>query len=176
MIPLLKNGAGTFNEDVNTAINFCEKHFESFYTYQPYSVREMLVNMCFNLGPTRLAKFRHFLAALAKKDYAAAAGELKNSFWYNQVKDRARRIRMAIRNPQIPFGSFHRRSIELNYEAFEGEGRRGCCTGGKITFLWGYSEIKVQIRALRFEKTVVFLVAGIPRRLFEMFYIVIPVQ
>ena len=64
-------------------------------------MQELLVNMCFNLGPVGLAKFQHFLDALAEKDYPAAAEELQKSSWYDQVKSRAERIITALQN-EIP--------------------------------------------------------------------------
>jgi GH24 family phage-related lysozyme (muramidase) len=87
-----------FKQDVDASITFCGMQFKSIYQYQPYSVQELLVNMCFNLGPGGLAKFPHFLHALAGKDYRLAAGELQKSFWYTQVKGRAKRIKTAIQN------------------------------------------------------------------------------
>lgn len=63
--------------------------------------QEVLVNMSFNLGKTKLAKFKNMLAAVAKQDYFRAADEMKNSAWFNQVGDRAERLVYAMR-----FGSF----------------------------------------------------------------------
>lgn len=39
----------------------------------------------FNLGPRGFRSFKKFLAAMAKKDYATAAGQLRSSKWYGQV-------------------------------------------------------------------------------------------
>ena len=49
--------------------------------------------MGFNLGLTRLLKFKKFLAALEKKDYETAAIEMMDSRWAVQVKGRANRLR-----------------------------------------------------------------------------------
>lgn len=51
--------------------------------------QEVLVNMAFNLGETRLRKFRHFLAALTVEDYECAASEMLRSRWAQQVGKRA---------------------------------------------------------------------------------------
>lgn len=47
--------------------------------------RKVLEDMAFNLGHARLAKFRNTLAAVARRDYAAAAAGMRNSLWYTQV-------------------------------------------------------------------------------------------
>lgn len=63
--------------------------------------QEVLVNMSFNLGKSRLAGFKKFLAAVAIQDFSRAADEMKDSAWYGQVKDRGVRLVYAMR-----FGSF----------------------------------------------------------------------
>lgn len=52
----------------------------------------VLINMTFNLGRTRLAAFKNFLAALRAADYNTAASEMLDSRWANQVGDRATRL------------------------------------------------------------------------------------
>lgn len=51
-----------------------------------------LIDLCFNLGWQGLGRFRRFLAAMARSDYAAAGAELIDSRWYEQVGDRAPRV------------------------------------------------------------------------------------
>ena len=45
--------------------------------------------MCFNMGITKLMTFKKMLRALDGADYAAAAKEMLNSRWAEQVKGRA---------------------------------------------------------------------------------------
>ncbi len=52
----------------------------------------VLVNMAFNLGLRGLLEFRKTLEAVARADYAAAAKEMLNSVWAEQVGERARRL------------------------------------------------------------------------------------
>ncbi len=54
--------------------------------------RFVLVNMCFNLGSTKLLTFKKFLAALQKRDYQTAAKEMLNSRWAEQVGQRAKKL------------------------------------------------------------------------------------
>lgn len=63
--------------------------------------QEVLVNLSFNMGKSRLSGFKKFLAALAIQDFSRAADEMKDSAWYGQTKDRAVRLVYAMR-----FGSF----------------------------------------------------------------------
>ena len=52
-----------------------------------------LVNMAFNLGITRLVKFRKMMAAFRDGDYETAGHEAFQSAWAGQVGQRANRIR-----------------------------------------------------------------------------------
>lgn len=61
--------------------------------------RAVLIDMCFNLGWPRLAKFRKFLAALEAGHYALASAEMLDSRWAKQVGRRAHRLAsMMVRN------------------------------------------------------------------------------
>jgi len=82
-----------FQKDLNVAISECqilytEKGWDNF----PVECHEILVNMMFNMGRTRLSKFRKFNAAVLKHDWATAAVEGRDSLWYNQVTNRAERL------------------------------------------------------------------------------------
>ncbi len=54
--------------------------------------KKVVIDMRYNLGPTRFREFRRMIAALAAGDYKAAAAEMTNSKWYYQVGTRARRL------------------------------------------------------------------------------------
>ena len=55
-----------------------------------------VTNLAFNLGIVGLLHFPHFLAAIARANWASAAAELADSVWANQVGERARRIEQQI--------------------------------------------------------------------------------
>jgi|WetSurMetagenome_2_1015567.scaffolds.fasta_scaffold41596_2 lysozyme len=55
----------------------------------PPDCREVLINMCFNMGITRLMKFINFLDSLRVGAYEAASKEMLNSLWAKQVGNRA---------------------------------------------------------------------------------------
>ena len=58
----------------------------------PSEVKQIIANMMFNLGRTRMDKFKKFKAAVEAKDWKTAAKEMANSKWARQVKDRATRL------------------------------------------------------------------------------------
>jgi GH24 family phage-related lysozyme (muramidase) len=73
--------------DIQTAINDA-KQFVPNFDQLPEKVQMIVVDMAFNLGLQRLMKFEKFRAALLKQNYIEAANQMKDSAWYNQVKNR----------------------------------------------------------------------------------------
>ncbi len=61
----------------------------SFYNSQPPEIKDAIVNMCFNMGLTKLLKFTRMINALIAKDYNLAAKEALQSLWAKQVGQRA---------------------------------------------------------------------------------------
>lgn len=59
--------------------------------------QEVLLNLSFNMGYTRLAGFKKFLAALNSSDFDEAADQMQDSRWYGQVKARGVRLVKAMR-------------------------------------------------------------------------------
>jgi lysozyme len=59
--------------------------------------QRVVINLCFNLGG-RFRGFHHTTAALARRDYDAAATQLQNSKWYRQVGQRGPRLVAMLRN------------------------------------------------------------------------------
>ena len=59
--------------------------------------REAMINLCFNLGLTRLRKFEKALAAMSIHNYEEAANEFLDSRWAKQVGNRAREVTEMIR-------------------------------------------------------------------------------
>jgi lysozyme len=58
----------------------------------PDEVKSIITNMAFNLGRTRLSKFKKMFSAIEVGDYETAAKEMEDSRWFNQVGGRARRL------------------------------------------------------------------------------------
>ena len=87
-----------FNEDVHIAHNECVALYGNKFMLWPDEVQEILVNMMFNLGRTRLGKFKNFRKALANKDWKQAAIEGRDSLWWRQVTNRAERLMVRLEN------------------------------------------------------------------------------
>tara|TARA_R110001632_G_scaffold124133_3_gene236870 strand:- start:3063 stop:3236 length:174 start_codon:yes stop_codon:yes gene_type:complete len=52
--------------------------------------------MCFNLGGTRLSKFKNMLKACKEGDWKQMAVEMEDSRWFNQVGGRSRELQMLV--------------------------------------------------------------------------------
>jgi len=82
-----------FERDLDTAIAECETLYETrTFAEFPSEVQEVLVNMMFNMGRTRLGGFKNFRKALEEGDWAKAGIEGRDSRWYRQVTNRAERL------------------------------------------------------------------------------------
>jgi len=80
-----------FERDVKIACEDCKIIFDDFDNI-PSELQEILANMAFNLGRKNLSKFVNFIKAIKSKNYKLAAKEMKNSLWYEQVGNRAKRL------------------------------------------------------------------------------------
>ena len=82
-----------FEADLDLAIGECEQLYgKGNFGDLPDEVQQILVNMMFNMGRTRLSKFKNFNAAIAEGDWKTAAVEGRDSLWYRQVTNRAERL------------------------------------------------------------------------------------
>lgn len=80
-----------FEKDVETVIGDCKKLHDAWDGY-PQEVKQIVANMMFNMGLTRLSKFKRHNAALQCGDWKEAAVEGRDSRWYKQVTNRAERL------------------------------------------------------------------------------------
>lgn len=80
-----------FKDDVADAKNDCLHAFPWFAELDE-ARQWVLINMCFNMGLTRLKGFYKFLNAMQAGDYDTAAVEMLDSLWSKQVKGRAREL------------------------------------------------------------------------------------
>ncbi len=62
---------------------------EGVFDSVPESIQHVLVNMCFNLGGTRLGKFRNMLNAVEQHDWQEMALQMEDSRWFKQVGRRS---------------------------------------------------------------------------------------
>jgi GH24 family phage-related lysozyme (muramidase) len=87
-----------FMHDLDTSINECVALYGDTWESFPGEVQEILVNMMFNMGRTRLSKFKNFNSALGAGDWKEAAVEGRDSLWYRQVTNRAERLMNRMEN------------------------------------------------------------------------------
>ena len=86
-----------FEKDVQTVLNDCEICFEGWENY-PEEAKQVFANMMFNMGRTRLSKFKKMIAAAEIDDWKEAAVQGRDSRWYNQVTNRAERLMSRLEN------------------------------------------------------------------------------
>jgi GH24 family phage-related lysozyme (muramidase) len=88
-----------FEHDLDLAISECEHLYEDgIFEALEDEVQQILVNMMFNMGRTRLSKFKKMHAAILKGDWKEAAVEGRDSQWHKQVTNRAERLMVRLEN------------------------------------------------------------------------------
>ena len=80
-----------FEDDVETVVEDCTILYPDFNDL-PEEAQRIIANMMFNMGRTRLSKFRGMKRGVDARDWNAAADEMVDSNWYNQVRNRASRL------------------------------------------------------------------------------------
>lgn len=84
------------SNDIDEAVNIAKSLIINFDHLDDVR-QEVVTNMALNLGSTRLAGFKQFIAALARFDFQRATTEMMDSKWYDQVGDRGKRLAYAMR-------------------------------------------------------------------------------
>jgi len=87
-----------FERDLDTAISECVALYGEGFTDWPDEVQQVIVNMMFNMGRTRLGGFKNFRKALEEGDWKRAGVEGRDSKWYRQVTNRAERLMSRLEN------------------------------------------------------------------------------
>ncbi len=85
--------------DGHEAVKLLREHYniattsvDKRYPWAEDSERLVLINLSYNMGETRLAKFKKSLSYLKNDEYDLSAGELLNSRYAKQVPNRAGRL------------------------------------------------------------------------------------
>lgn len=86
-----------FEQDVQIVLGDCEKLYNDF-DQLPEEAQLIIANMMFNMGLTRLSKFRGMKNGVDARDWERAADEMVDSRWYNQVTRRADRLVVRMRS------------------------------------------------------------------------------
>jgi len=88
--------AETFESDIQSVLRDCNILYSDFHNL-PEEAQQVIANMMFNMGRTRLSKFKGMKRGVDSRDWNAAADEMVDSRWYRQVTKRADRLVERIR-------------------------------------------------------------------------------
>ena len=94
IIYLLRNDISRIDEELTNAFRF--------YKELDRVRKDAMINICFNLGLTRLRSFREALGRMEKKEYPEAAVEFLDSLWASQVGQRALDVTYMIQHGEYP--------------------------------------------------------------------------
>jgi lysozyme len=86
-----------FEKDVEVTIGECKKLYDDWDDL-PEEVQLICANMMFNMGRPRLSQFKGMKRGVDARDWNAAADEMVDSKWYQQVTNRAQRLVDRMRN------------------------------------------------------------------------------
>ena len=85
-----------FSYDIEIVLSGCCSLYKDFNDL-PEDAQLVIANMMFNMGLTRLSKFKKMKAGVDARDWNRAANEMMNSKWHSQVTARANRLIERIR-------------------------------------------------------------------------------
>ena len=74
-------------------------HYKDIEGFTPKRIAA-LIEMCFQLGASRLRRFVRMFGAIKEGDWAEAAREALDSRWADQTPGRAKRIAAVLRGPK----------------------------------------------------------------------------
>ena len=86
-----------FEADVESVLSDCERLYVQF-EHLPEEVQLIVANMMFNMGYSRLSRFKGMHRGVDARNWEAAADEMVDSQWYNQVTNRADRLVVRMRS------------------------------------------------------------------------------
>jgi len=86
-----------FEKDVEVTIGECKVLYDDWDDL-PEEVQLIIANMMFNMGRPRLSQFKGMKRGVDARDWNAAADEMVDSKWYQQVTNRAQRLVDRMRN------------------------------------------------------------------------------
>jgi len=81
----------TFESDCESVLRDCNILYKDLDDL-PEEAQRVIANMMFNMGRPRLSKFKGMKRGVDARNWNAAADEMVDSRWYNQVTNRANRL------------------------------------------------------------------------------------
>ncbi len=76
-------------KDLSRTIRDAKSIYAQYNMKTPYIVQIVLTEMVFQMGKSKVLKFKNTLKAMAEGDYKSAAAGVRNSAWYRQTPRRA---------------------------------------------------------------------------------------
>ena len=64
----------------------------SWYKYMPQEIKDVVMEMCYQLGVTGVSKFKKTIAYLQNKQWEEASVEMLDSLWARQTPNRAKEL------------------------------------------------------------------------------------
>jgi len=89
-----------FQKDFNIALEGAEALLQDCKNIHPIA-KEVIIEMCYQIGTFGVSKFKKMFQALAIPDYVLAAQEMTDSKWFVQTPSRANRMAIKMRNCTI---------------------------------------------------------------------------
>ena len=86
-----------FDSDIESVLSDCERLYVQF-EHLPEEAQLIIANMMFNMGYTRLSKFKGMKRVVDARNWEEAADEMVDSRWYKQVSRRADRLVVRMRS------------------------------------------------------------------------------
>ena len=86
-----------FSLDIAVTIEDCRSLYDDFDEL-PEEAQLIIANMMFNMGRPRLSKFVGMKREVDARRFDAAADEMVDSRWHDQVPNRAKRLVKRMRN------------------------------------------------------------------------------
>ena len=99
-----KQAEAFYEKDVNDARQVAENFVPNVWGNLSPQRQNVLTNMSYNLGGTKLGKFKNLKSALQTGDYDLASDEMMNSIWSGQVGRRADQLAYRMGNDKWSSG------------------------------------------------------------------------
>jgi lysozyme len=72
----------------------------SWYRYMPQEIRDVVMNMCYQLGVGGFSKFRKTISFLQNKQFHDASEEMLDSLWARQTPNRAKELSKIVKEAE----------------------------------------------------------------------------
>ena len=72
----------------------------SWYKYMPQEIKDVVMEMCYQLGVTGVSKFKKTISFLQNKQFHDASEEMLDSLWAKQTPNRAKELSNRVKEVQ----------------------------------------------------------------------------